>query len=255
MTSSLRIVLEAPRVRIPGREHDRGGLDLVVEPGRRTVLLGRSGAGKSLLARIALGRLPLPPVGAEGRAVVEEGTNRHETDLATWPPGSQIPFLRALRGDRISFVPQGGRDNLVPGWTVLDHLRVVREQEGLCYDAGAHFDRAKGLLVVQLGVDPQDERRARRRVLELQREVARGQLDPEAHAAFLEERHGYVEMLADVRGALLGWFQMAHALRLPLDPREHLPVLASVTARDVRRVGARLRLDAMVSLRPPGGGA
>ncbi len=146
MTSSLRIVLEAPRVRIPGREHDRGGLDLVVEPGRRTVLLGRSGAGKSLLARIALGRLPLPPVGAEGRAVVEEGTNRHETDLATWPPGSQIPFLRALRGDRISFVPQGGRDNLVPSWTVLDHLKALLP----------HFERqrAQALQSMEaLGVD------------------------------------------------------------------------------------------------------
>lgn len=120
--SALRLELRAPRLTIPGREHDRGGLDLIVEPGRRTVLLGRSGAGKSLLARLALGRLPGPPVRSSGVVEIHDDQRVDTVDLAAWPAGSQIPRLQALRGTRLSFVPQGGRENLVPGWTVRDHL-------------------------------------------------------------------------------------------------------------------------------------
>lgn len=121
--SALRLVLKGPRLSMPGRAHDRGGLDLIVEPGRRTVLLGRSGAGKSLLARLALGRLPGPPVKSEGVVEIHSDGSVELVDLSAWPAGSQIPRLQALRGARLSFVPQGGRENLVPGWTVRDHLR------------------------------------------------------------------------------------------------------------------------------------
>jgi ABC-type glutathione transport system ATPase component len=146
--SALRLVLKAPRLSIPGREHDRGGLDLVVEPGRRTVLLGRSGAGKSLLARLALGRLPGPPVRSAGRVEIHGGGGVAEVDLSAWPAGAQIPQLQALRGRHVSFVPQGGRENLVPGWTVRDHLKhllpdldrqlgaVVEGMEALGVDGG-----------------------------------------------------------------------------------------------------------------------
>ncbi len=146
--TALRLVLKAPRLSIPGREHDRGGLDLTVEPGRRTVLLGRSGAGKSLLARLALGRLPGAPVRSSGTVEIQTDEGTDVVDLAAWPAGAQIPRLQALRGARLSFVPQGGRENLVPGWTVRDHLQhllpdlehqlgaVVEGMEALGVDGG-----------------------------------------------------------------------------------------------------------------------
>lgn len=146
--SRLRLVLREPRLSMPGREHDRGGLDLVVEPGRRTVLLGRSGAGKSLLARLALGRLPGRPVRSQGRVEIQSDEGVDTVDLSAWPAGAQIPRLQALRGARLSFVPQGGRENLVPGWTVRDHLKhllpdlerqlhaVVEGMEALGVDGG-----------------------------------------------------------------------------------------------------------------------
>ena len=110
---------------MPGRQTPDGGLDLFVEPGRRTVLMGRSGAGKTLLARLALGQLPRSPVEATGRVVLQRGEGEYEIDFSHYPPGSTVPDLAELRGDDLSFVPQGGRENLVPGWTVRDHFSAL----------------------------------------------------------------------------------------------------------------------------------
>lgn len=125
MSGSLRLELIAPICHLPGRAEHTTGLDLVVEPGRRSVLLGRSGAGKSLLARLALGRLPGPPVRTEGRVKLTVGDSEQSLDFSTWAAGSHVTPLQVLRGQRVSWVPQGGRENLVPGWSVRDHFRLL----------------------------------------------------------------------------------------------------------------------------------
>ena len=122
------IHLRQPRVEVPGRMTPSGGLDLRVEPGRRTVLMGRSGAGKTLLARLALGQLPRAPVQASGLIELHQDDEVLDIDLGHYPPGSTVPGLAALRGDALSFVPQGGRENLVPGWSVLDHFEALLPQ-------------------------------------------------------------------------------------------------------------------------------
>jgi len=137
VSDSLRIQLHSPAIRLPGRTSHTDGLDLIVEPGRRTTLLGRSGAGKSLLARLALGRLPSAPVRTTGRVILTVGGAITELDLARWPAGGQVEPLQALRGNRVSFVPQGGRENLVPGWTVREHFRL------LLGDDEARFQQAR----------------------------------------------------------------------------------------------------------------
>lgn len=139
--TALRIELIRPVCRLPQRPAAEDRLGLIVERGRRTVLLGRSGSGKSLLARLALGRLPGAPVRTEGHAVI--GGER--LDLATWAPGSHIPVLAALRGERVSFVPQGGRENLVPGWSVLDHLRLLLGRDEARFDSAVAGMEALGL--------------------------------------------------------------------------------------------------------------
>lgn len=123
--SGFHLRLRQPRVLVPGRATPEGGMDLVVEPGRRTVLMGRSGAGKTLLARLALGQLPRSPVRAEGHVELRAGGEEIAVDLATVGAGSDVGCLAALRGDLLSFVPQGGRENLVPGWTVRDHFHAL----------------------------------------------------------------------------------------------------------------------------------
>jgi len=154
--SLLQIHLRQPRVEVPGRMTPPAGLDLVVEPGRRTVLMGRSGAGKTLLARLSLGQLPRSPVQASGLIELRQDDHVLNIDLGHYPPGSTVPDLAALRGVQLSFVPQGGRENLVPGWTVMDHFEaLLPAQNG---DSAAGRQNMEQALhgMESLGVDPSE---------------------------------------------------------------------------------------------------
>lgn len=92
----MRLELTAPRIVLPHRSPAGPPLDISVGPGECFVLLGRSGSGKTLLCRYAAGLEPGAPL------------------LASPPP--RVPEAQP------GFVPQGGRENLVPGWSVGRHL-------------------------------------------------------------------------------------------------------------------------------------
>jgi predicted Zn-dependent peptidase len=122
-------------------------------------------------------------------------------------------------------------------------FKVVREIDGLCYYAGSSWNRAKGAMIVQSGIEPGNEPRARKRILALEREVASGVLEPHALTGLREAAAHRVAALEDDRGALVSWLQDASALGTDPSPKRHLERLRAVTPADVRRVGRLLKLD------------
>ncbi len=137
-------------------------------------------------------------------------------------------------------------------------FKVVREEAGLCYRISGGWHPAKGLFIVEAGIDPAHERRARRLIQDLVREACAGVLEPHAHHAFLEGAAHGVAALADDRAGLVGWAQESLALGLDPSPTRHLAALEAVTPAGIRRVGRRLGLDATFFLAPigaEGGGA
>jgi predicted Zn-dependent peptidase len=133
-------------------------------------------------------------------------------------------------------------------------FKVVRETHGLCYYASAGWNEAKGLLVVQLGVDAKNEARARKLVLELFREVAGGTLEASALEGYREAVAHRVASLADSRGGMIGWTQQALALGLDPSPARYLARVRRVTPSEVRAVGRRLALDTVFALGEFGAG-
>ena len=120
----------------------------------------------------------------------------------------------------------------------------MREVHGLCYYASSSWVRAKGLLVVQLGVEPKNEPRARRLVLSLLKETASGRLEPLAWEAVREAAKSRVQAIRDDRGAAIGYAQEMTALGLSPRPEKHLRDLLAVRPAEVRRVGRALALEA-----------
>jgi predicted Zn-dependent peptidase len=127
-------------------------------------------------------------------------------------------------------------------------FKVVRETHGLCYYASAGWNDAKGLLVVQVGIDPANEARARKLVLALASEVGRGVLEPEALRGYREAVAHRVASLADSRGGRIGWAQEALALGVDASPQRWLERLLAVKPGDVARVGRKLALDTVFFL-------
>jgi predicted Zn-dependent peptidase len=134
-------------------------------------------------------------------------------------------------------------------------FKVVRETHGLCYYASAGWARAKGLLIVQSGIEPKNEPRVRRLVLSLLKETASGRLDSLAHEAYLAQARTRVEAMRDDRGAALSFAQEMTALGLTPRPETHLARLAAVTKADVRKAGRRIGLEASFFLTPKGSAA
>jgi predicted Zn-dependent peptidase len=130
------------------------------------------------------------------------------------------------------------------GTSVSRLFKVVRETHGLCYYASAAWMRAKGLMVVQSGVEPKNEPRARRMILRLEREVAGGRLDPQAWEAVREAFHARARAIRDDRGAAIAFAQEMTALHLDPRPEAHARAMDAVRASDVRRAGRLLALDA-----------
>jgi putative ABC transport system ATP-binding protein len=87
------------------------GVDLVLEPGSLTAVLGPSGSGKSTLIRLLAG-LDRPSAGTitHGETVL--------TDLSA-------ARLRRWRHRNVAFVHQRPRSNLVEHFTAADHVRMV----------------------------------------------------------------------------------------------------------------------------------
>ena len=125
--AATRIVLRGCRVEAPGASAVEPALDLELRCGGSVVLLGRSGAGKTLLSRLLLGSLPGPPLQVEGAIELAVGDRLQRIELAGRRPGMDLRALVALRGDVVGYVPQGGRESLAPGWPVARILASMGE--------------------------------------------------------------------------------------------------------------------------------
>lgn len=132
-------------------------------------------------------------------------------------------------------------------------FKVVRETHGLCYYANAGWNEAKGLMVVQVGIDPRHEARVTRLVRQLAAEVGRGVLEPEALRGLRQAAMHRVASLADNRGARIGFDHESLALGRERSPQRWLARLLAVRPAEVRAVGRRLRLDTVFFLGGPGG--
>ncbi len=132
----------------------------------------------------------------------------------------------------------------VLGGTPVGRLfKVVRETHGLCYYANASWVRAKGLMLVQSGVDTPKEPAARRLILSLFREVASGALEEKALTAYRESVWARVRAMQDDRGLSIGFAQDAFALGLSPRPEAFARALDAVRPADVRRAGRAMALD------------
>jgi ABC-type lipoprotein export system ATPase subunit len=241
------------------------GVDLVLEPGSLTAVLGPSGSGKSTLIRLLAG-LDRPSAGtiSHGSTVL--------TDLST-------ARLRRWRHRNVAFVHQRPRTNLVEHLTAADHIRMSGGTDphgalgslGLAGQSGHRVDQLSGgeqqrlallaamaggraLLVADEPTAHLDDERAGQ-VLERLRRTAEDEgttvvyttHDPritEEADRLLHLDHGVLTTEHDVRAATrLGVIDASGRLQLPAEARALFPT---------SRVAIELE-DGRVVLHPPEG--
>lgn len=240
--------------------HERAlvqGVDLALEPGVITVLVGASGSGKSLTARALLGMVKAEPGVSAGVLTVETGSE-------TLRPYSDGRWDR-IRGPLVSWLPQDARGALDPLWTVGRQLREAltlarRDPDPVPWLSRAGLDdapRAARLFPHELSGGM-----AQRASIALA--LARGSrylladepttgLDPTVQEGILDE-------LVGLKHEGVGILLITHDLRLVPRLGDRLLVMAEgrmvedLPARELHRVSAPEALQLLEATRRVGGG-
>lgn len=98
-----------------------GGINISIEKGKITGVVGESGCGKTLTALSVMGLLPIPPASVDSGEVLFNGENLLELSDEQ---------LRKYRGNKISMIFQEPVSSLNPVYTVGDQIgEVIRTHE------------------------------------------------------------------------------------------------------------------------------
>lgn len=139
--------------------------------------------------------------------------------------------------------------NAVLGGTPSSLLfRNVREKLSLCYYCSSAYDRMKGVLLVQSGVDEANAARAEEEILKQVDALARGEFSEED----LESARRLVlqsfEAVGDSQSALAGWYIAQTLLEEQRTPSEVRAELATVDRDAVIRAAQKLQLECVYLL-------
>ncbi len=139
--------------------------------------------------------------------------------------------------------------NAVLGGTPSSLLfRNVREKLSLCYYCSSAYDRMKGILLVQSGVDEANAARAEEEILRQVQALANGEFTDED----LESARRLVlqsfEAVGDSQSALAGWYISQTLLEDQRTPQEVRSELAVVRREDIVRAARKLRLECVYLL-------
>ena len=128
----------------------------------------------------------------------------------------------------------------------------VREEKSLCYYCASRFDQVTGVMLVDIGVERENQPAARAAILEQLSAVAAGDFtDEELESA----RRAYVNSLRSVPDSLSsleGWY-LAQTLRgSRLTPEEEAQDIAQVSREQVIAAAGAVTLDTVFLASKPG---
>ena len=140
--------------------------------------------------------------------------------------------------------------NAVYGGTPNSKLFLnVREKLSLCYYCSSLFIPAKGILLVQSGVETKNIERAENEILAQLEEVRKGNFTEEdLNAAKLSLCNSY-HTLSDSPDALEGWY-LSRTFSDPLrTPESEAELVSKVTAEQVAEAAGKVTLDTVYCLK------
>ncbi|MBQ3088698.1 MAG: insulinase family protein [Clostridia bacterium] len=128
-------------------------------------------------------------------------------------------------------------------------FKNVREKLSLCYYCAARPNRAKGYLLVDCGVEPENAERAEKEILNQLEDIKNGDLTAEDLAASIRSLKDSLICLNDSQSALDNWYSMRIGAN-PLSPEEYISVIEKVTLEDVKKAASLYTLDTVYKIMP-----
>ncbi len=139
--------------------------------------------------------------------------------------------------------------NALLGGTATSLLfRNVREKLSLCYYCSSMYDRTKGILFVQSGVDEANAVRAEEEILRQVDAVSNGEFSKEDLEAARRSVIQTFESVGDSQSALAGWYIPQTTLPTPHCPDEIRREVEAVSREEVIHAAQQLQLECVYLL-------
>lgn len=167
----------------------------------------------------------------------------------------EIAQSKMAMGFRTGHIPDKARldatklMSFLYGGTPFSRLFVhVREEKSLCYYCAARFDQVTGILLVDIGVERENQPAARAAILEQLAAVAAGDFtDEELESARLSYQNS-LRSVPDGLSSLESWY-LAQILRgTQVAPEEEVEAISRVTREEVIASAKRVTLDTVYFL-------
>lgn len=124
----------------------------------------------------------------------------------------------------------------------------VREKLSLCYYCVSRFDRLKGILMVDCGVENQNIEKAREEILRQLADMQKGAFTAdEISAAQLSLRNSFTS-LTDSLGGIENWYLTQICCGTEFSPEEEAEKIAAVTPEQIQAAAGKLELKAVYVL-------
>lgn len=146
--------------------------------------------------------------------------------------------------------------NALLGGTATSLLfKNVREKLSLCYYCSSLYDRIKGVLFVQSGVDEANAERAETEILAQLEVIRRGEFTDEELEAARRSIVQSFEAVNDSQSARAAWYVSQAALLQPTTPEATREAIEAVTRAEVIAAAKRVRYECAYLLAQKGGTA
>lgn len=130
---------------------------------------------------------------------------------------------------------------------------VVREKMSLCYYCSARMYMRKGIMLVQSGIESQNEEKAREGILAQLEALKNGDFSQEELEASQKALEDAFKGVSDSPEALDAWFMTQSASGEYKFPEEYIEDFKAVTAEDVINAAKAVTLDTVFMLSGEGG--
>ena len=140
--------------------------------------------------------------------------------------------------------------NAVYGAGMTSKLFVnVREKMSLCYYAGSGYYGSKGIVTVSSGIDEKNYEIAKEEILSQLRLTAMCQITDAELSAAKQGIISHLRSVPDAPGALENFYGTSSIAGMRYDLHSYIEAIAAVTAQDVARCAASLRLHTVFFLK------
>ena len=140
------------------------------------------------------------------------------------------------------------------GGTYSKLFTIVREKMSLCYYCSAMLVKSKGIVMIQSGIENENEEKAKKEIMNQLAEVANGNFSSEDFSSSVKSICDAYISYNDTPEELCAWYSVQINRDKPVTPEEAAQKIKNVEKSDVIRAAKSIMLDTVYMLKGSGEG-